>query len=315
MVKPDKETLKKLYWGEGLTLRQVGKRLGVYSSTIRHWMIDYDIPRRKYSDYPPPVPKGSRLSESHRKAISEAQKRLVVEGKRRYDGEHRPAWKGGPLTVNCGWCGESLQVPRCRLKYQENFFCKGTDCRSKWFSVIVKQRRYDKPHYGSQELICDNCGETFRRQNHQIKDQEHCFCSTECCREWQSGEILQLTCENCGNDFQRPAYRFKGQEHVFCSPECKKTFMRGDKIYNYKGSYEPYYGPNWREQRVKARERDGHICQECGKPEAELDRKLDVHHIAPFREFGLKNYIQANDLSNLISLCAPCHSTLHRKQG
>jgi len=34
---------------------------------------------------------------------------------------------------------------------------------------------------------------------------------------------------------------------------------------------------------------------------------LDVHHIVPFREFGLENYKKANRLENLISLCHSCH--------
>ena len=70
-------------------------------------------------------------------------------------------------------------------------------------------------------------------------------------------------------------------------------------------------GPNWQEMRRLARERDGFRCRFCGAPERE-DREHDVHHLRPFREFGYepgKNeaYLEANQLSNLITLCRRCH--------
>jgi DEAD/DEAH box helicase domain-containing protein len=70
-------------------------------------------------------------------------------------------------------------------------------------------------------------------------------------------------------------------------------------------------GPNWPEMRRRARERDGFCCRFCGAPERD-DREHDVHHLRPFREFGYlpgenENYLAANQLSNLITLCRPCH--------
>ena len=298
--KPSAETLRRLYWDEENSLNMIGQMFDVDGMTIRNWMISYDIPRRDLS-------KGKKRSKTHSRRISEGQKRLIAEGKRRYDGEHSPAWKGGPVTVNCGWCGAELQMPKARVKSQEHFFCRGTDCRSKWMSVTIPLRKYDKPHYGSKEITCDDCGKTFRRQNHAIHKRNYC---SECCPPRGASGDTELTCDNCDKNFLRPNHRDKGQKYIFCSPSCKKEFMRGDKIYNYKGGYEPYYGPNWREQRRKARERDSYTCQHCGIHQSKLDRALDVHHIVPFCEFGLANYIQANDLQNLLSLCQSCHSTV-----
>lgn len=70
-------------------------------------------------------------------------------------------------------------------------------------------------------------------------------------------------------------------------------------------------GPNWAAQREAARRRDGFRCRHCGSPERP-DRKHDVHHLRPFREFGYAagqntHYIKANRLENLITLCASCH--------
>jgi DEAD/DEAH box helicase domain-containing protein len=63
------------------------------------------------------------------------------------------------------------------------------------------------------------------------------------------------------------------------------------------------YGPNWAEQRDRARARDRYRCQACGTPER--GRAHHVHHKTPFRAFA--TYRQANVLSNLTTLCPRCH--------
>ncbi len=87
------------------------------------------------------------------------------------------------------------------------------------------------------------------------------------------------------------------------------------------------YGPNWQAQRQKALERDGYRCRMCGAAgkgsESEEDLTgfpkpvrstitLHVHHIRPFREFSYvrgvnENYLDANKLENLSTLCPSCH--------
>ncbi len=82
------------------------------------------------------------------------------------------------------------------------------------------------------------------------------------------------------------------------------------------------YGPNWSSQRQKARERDGYRCRNCGQPELPA-REHDVHHLRPFRTFDYRpgenaNFITANRLSNLITLCPDCHRRVeatHAVQG
>ena len=63
------------------------------------------------------------------------------------------------------------------------------------------------------------------------------------------------------------------------------------------------YGPNWPAQRNRARARDHYRCRMCGAPEQ--GREHDVHHQIPFRRFD--SYQQANQLTNLITLCRSCH--------
>ena len=82
------------------------------------------------------------------------------------------------------------------------------------------------------------------------------------------------------------------------------------------------HGPNWSAQRDAARARDGYRCRTCGAPERQ-DRRHDVHHIRPFREFGYvrgenEAYLEANTLDNLITLCPRCHhraETARRVRG
>ncbi|MEI7988419.1 MAG: DEAD/DEAH box helicase [Chloroflexota bacterium] len=64
-----------------------------------------------------------------------------------------------------------------------------------------------------------------------------------------------------------------------------------------------YYGSNWDTQRNLARTRDMYRCQLCGKPE--ITQAHHVHHKIPFRLFS--DIQEANDLSNLITLCSKCH--------
>jgi DEAD/DEAH box helicase domain-containing protein len=63
------------------------------------------------------------------------------------------------------------------------------------------------------------------------------------------------------------------------------------------------YGPNWKQQRDRARERDAFKCQVCGREEG--DRQHHVHHKTPFRQF--ESYLSANQLENLVTLCPTCH--------
>lgn len=73
----------------------------------------------------------------------------------------------------------------------------------------------------------------------------------------------------------------------------------GDKNPNWQGGIQKYVdAAEFREIRKIALRRDKNICQLCGA----MDKKLQVHHIVPYR------VSMDNSLSNLISLCSPCHT-------
>jgi hypothetical protein len=77
-------------------------------------------------------------------------------------------------------------------------------------------------------------------------------------------------------------------------------------------SGELYYGSEWDQIREQVLQRDFYECVQCGiSKEGHISRYgmgLNVHHIKPFREFDEKG--EANQLQNLVTLCASCHAKL-----
>jgi len=63
------------------------------------------------------------------------------------------------------------------------------------------------------------------------------------------------------------------------------------------------YGPDWDSIRQRVRARDHYRCQGCGVPENGTAHH--VHHKIPFRAFPTSQ--QANELTNLVTLCPNCH--------
>lgn len=162
-------------------------------------------------------------------------------------------------------------------------------------------------------LTCDFCGCEFRDTH---KDRR--FCSKGCYGSWQSqnrvgedaahwqGGSVELNCETCGASYS--AKPNQAESSRFCSRPCQYEALSGEGSPAWKGGFERYRGANWNRQQDRCRVRDDHTCQGCGVRQEELDRALDVHHIVPFRLFGVENYKEANKLSNLVSLCASCHN-------
>lgn len=86
----------------------------------------------------------------------------------------------------------------------------------------------------------------------------------------------------------------------------------GELHHRWKGGRDPYYGDNWHEMRRAALERDGYVCQKCGKIQSEHEQEhsfgLDVHHMEPLADFGTPE--EANELDNLITVCRSCHNEI-----
>jgi 5-methylcytosine-specific restriction endonuclease McrA len=100
----------------------------------------------------------------------------------------------------------------------------------------------------------------------------------------------------------------------FCSPACLHKWFeskqRGERNSNWRGGYDYEYGTSWYVSRKETKERDGYRCQVCGFHGYDISRSLDVHHIVPFHHFTTAS--QANQLSNLVTLCKECHPKVER---
>ena len=148
---------------------------------------------------------------------------------------------------------------------------------------------------------CEACGDTFTARKARVDNGDARYCSFECYHGDRDSPTVDRMCEECGNEFTMRESQLEHRPGRYCSLECAGEAHQGENHYNWKGGGVHYYGPNWEEQRDKARERDDHECQVCGSPE------IHVHHIRPLRTFDTDEYEQANALKNLICLCPSHH--------
>lgn len=210
------------------------------------------------------------------------------------------------VSVQCPTCGKAFKVQPYRLRNSDTVYCS------------VKCAKYQV------SMTCDWCNKTFQKPPSAIKD--HNFCCRKCCRAWQGANGIvgykyaqvEVTCATCGKVFSRQKNAVERSKNQYCGKECfykaHQDNMAGELNPAWRGGFDPYYGPNWKRQSRRARNRDNHTCQRCGITEADLERKLHVHHKIPLREFD-RNFRKANALANLVSLCPSCHIALEWQRG
>ena len=118
-------------------------------------------------------------------------------------------------------------------------------------------------------------------------------------------------CTICSTVFHKRANEHLGSwnERRFCSNACWHEYRieRPHENPHWRGGFGPRnYGHNWPKQARLARKRDNYTCQDCGNEQT--FPALDVHHLTPRWDYG-EDYIAANDLRNLITLCKSCHTS------
>lgn len=226
------------------------------------------------------------------------------------------------LKVICEGCDKEFE--RSRPSKNKRNFCT----RSCWYSW----RSANKSVHSSsskQSVQCTQCDTPILRHPYRAKRSKNHFCNAQCYNKWKvsnyvgensprwQGGDIQVQCSFCEKTIERAANTIKRNKNSFCSRECVSAWrslnITGDAHPLWKGGWIHYRGPNWNQQREKARKRDGYKCQKCNITQKKLGKELDVHHIVPFREFGYipnenENYRQANRLINLITLCPTCHT-------
>ena len=129
---------------------------------------------------------------------------------------------------------------------------------------------------------------------------EHPHCKTKG-TEWNN-----IVCDCCGQAFHMKPSRATKYEYKYCSRKCKddhqSVIFAGPSNPNWIDGTKDY-PEGWNDTlKEMVRDRDGRVCQVCGKTEERNGVKLTVHHI---------NY-DKHDLSmiNLIAVCIGCHGTM-----
>lgn len=154
------------------------------------------------------------------------------------------------------------------------------------------QPRHSRPKYSREELI---------EELHRLADVVDRVPSMKEMRERgrYSDSVYEYRFGTWGRALEAAEFEDPGQ-----------GYRSGDQHPNWKGGIAVRYTEYWRQQRQKARERDGFCCRTCGETDehhkSRLGRELSVHHIRPVRGFEVTE--EAHRLSNLVTLCQECHN-------
>lgn len=204
------------------------------------------------------------------------------------------------MQTQCTTCGRQFIEPA----YEKHRPSKHRFCSRRCFGLWKR---------GSRKSVlrtCEACDKKFLRLPCSSKGSKHHYCSQKCMglgyAKRYAHPKVPVPCVNCGKIVECQPHRLRYNQRVFCSARCVYSFRVGVNNPSWKGGVGYYRGPNWVRQSDLARARDNYTCQRCAKRQTRP--KLDVHHVIPFRYFGIRRYREANELSNLRTLCRlPCH--------
>lgn len=198
-------------------------------------------------------------------------------------------WKleNNPRRAACVVCGDRIT---CKMgRYQRT-------CSAKCGYALLKSKaRRQKP--------CKHCGLLFWPVR-QPTGLYETWCSRACYdaarseRRW-----VRVACEQCGIGLVRE--RRTRSKVAYCSKECQHKHLVGPAHPLFRGDADPNRGRGWKRLAKQIRLRDNNTCLRCGSTQAEHARLMPVDHIKPWRLFENKD--EANDPSNLATLCPKCH--------
>jgi len=215
--------------------------------------------------------------------------------------------------------GKHGEVNR-RIFNEDSDFCSGKTVYNKFGSFSEACRKAGVPHNNKPqkkdkvEIKCNQCGE--KRNVYPYRAEKQFPNGTsETCKFCMDKKVV-TSCSWCGSDIEKHRYLVDAAENNFCDHKCfgewRSSNIIGENHPRYNGGRKDF-GENWPEIRKVAIQRDNEECQRCGiSRERHLSDKnidLDVHHKEPRRKFieSCKSIEQADEISNLITLCRSCH--------
>lgn len=251
-------------------------------------------------------------------------------------------------TSVCLYCKRPFKITHARQKYCSNscyklgmkelkqikhhcpqcgIYSYDIDSRQICCSAVCA-RVYDSIIRGTEYRSCLECGKDFKlikaRQDLKLGGN---FCSMPCYRKYRKehpdiyvknkSEITYYRCSNCGKIFNAYSNTRMYSKKYFCSVACMVDYNHKNNIgiwnngkFIFNGTEKVSRGNNWGGAKSYVRRRDEYKCKLCGSVE-DKDTLLTVHHIIPYSIFN-DDYIVANQVSNLITLCDKCHIKIHK---
>lgn len=284
-----KELLEELYIVQELSPRDISEKLKISKRMINRKLKEFGIPLRD----------------------KKTAQRIAIK---KWGERHRA--QQTECNLQCELCGKDIYVKKSQLKASAKHFCSAS-CSTKYYNQFKKRT--------GEYVECDYCKKKHYKNQYVLKTFKNHFCCKECHNKWMAEnsvgennpqyERISVECSYCGKELKRINSIVEKQEKHYCNKDCMSKhyvgLVCGENHPSWKGGYRGlYYGPNWKEVRQQARERDNHTCQRCGMTEEKLGHALPVHHIKPLRECD--SWEDANVLDNLITLCPTCHGTVEQ---
>ncbi len=182
------------------------------------------------------------------------------------------------ICVDCG---------RVQSVRSDNRAIRCTSCTSRIAIQPLLAQIKARPRFLAD---CPQCGMQFRTTR-AAADRAAVHCCSKACRKLFCG--IQRNCKFCGIQFRALKSQVKGiarsnSSANFCSRECYEHWLCKPNRVTGRGS-------RWHAIRRRAVAK-APFCARCG-----TTRRLDVHHIVPFR------MTHDNRQTNLIPLCKRCH--------
>lgn len=209
---------------------------------------------------------------------------------------------------SCHHCGKSMWVIPALANHKK--YC------SKQCEILARkgtQPEWLRGKGGREPTVpriikkCPVCNKQFVCKQQPANRKEQVFCSQQCHAKSRLQRIRKV-CQSCHKEFEVTPSRINAQ---YCSMDCYDK--SGKKNPNFKnGDYidrdvPPFpYGGSWSTLREAIKKRDNHTCQ---WPDCNSREKLTVHHIVKVQDF--ETLEEANDESNLITLCLYHHQAVH----
>lgn len=306
-----RDWLEKQYWGRERSYQKIADNMGTTHSTIRHWMEKLDVPRRTLSeanadgDIAKLRNRDWLYEQYHEKGLSARQ-----------IGKQLECYNDTVLN----WTDRHGIERKHRSEIMSNGDVQKLHDRG-WLKQEYQNKQRPAPE------IADQCNVDSATVYHWLE--VHGIDIRHVAETRSNGDVQKLM----DKDWLKEMYVERGlsshkiadklnqsKNSVLCwldkhGIETRELHPVGPEHPNWKENSTDYFGPNWPEQRLKARVRDQARCQVCGKTDSnhlsEYGKRNHVHHIKPRSKFldadGLLDYKEANKLSNLITLCAKHH--------